>query len=144
VTDTILLVEDNAIDEELTILALRKAKIRAEITVVRDGAEALDFLFATGTHTGRAGPMPQLVLLDLNLPKLGGMEVLHRLRADARTRVLQVVILSSSSESRDVAGCYQAGANSYIVKPVDFDRFSESVKQLGLYWLALNMPAYQI
>ena len=142
-TGTILLVEDNATDEELTILALRKAKIGSEIVVARDGAEALDYLFATGVHVGSRRALPRFVLLDLNLPKLSGLEVLHRIRADARMKVLPVVILTSSSESRDVTGCYGAGANSYVVKPVDFDKFSESIKQLGLYWLALNLPVYQ-
>jgi len=141
VTDIILLVEDNAIDEELTILALRRAKILNEVVVARDGAAALDYLFATGPHTGRNDTLPQVVFLDLNLPKLSGLDVLHRIRADPRMRVLPVVILTSSSEDKDVAGGYRGGANSYIVKPVDFNKFSESVKQLGLYWLGLNMPA---
>jgi two-component system response regulator len=140
VTEIILLVEDNAIDEELTILALRKAKIQNEIVVTRDGAEALDYLFATGAHAGRNRRLPQLVLLDLNLPTLDGLEVLRRIRATPRTTMLPVVILTSSNESRDVSSSYRAGANSYIVKPVDFHEFSESVRQLGTYWLGLNVP----
>jgi len=140
VTDTILLVEDNAIDEELTILALRKAKILNEIVVARDGAAAIDYLFATGPHTGRSDRLPQVVFLDLNLPKLSGLDVLQRIRTDPRMRILPVVILTSSSEDKDVSGAYRGGASSYIVKPVDFTKFSETVKQLGQYWLGLNMP----
>ncbi len=137
---TILLVEDNASDEELTLLALRKAKITNEVVIARDGAEALDYLFATGAHAGRGDHMPDLILLDLNLPKLSGLHVLRRIRADARTRWLPVVILTSSREERDLAGGYHEGANSYIVKPIDFAQFAESVRQLGQYWLALNAP----
>jgi two-component system, response regulator len=136
----ILLVEDNAVDEELTLLALRKAKIPNDVAVARDGAEALDYLFSTGGHAGRRHQLPPLILLDLNLPKLGGIQVLLRIRAVDRMKLLPVVILTSSREDRDVAEGYRGGANSYIVKPVDFAAYTESVKQLGLYWLALNVP----
>lgn len=135
----ILLVEDNSSDEELTLRALKKSNIRNDVVVARDGAEALDYLFARGSHAGRnANELPQVVLLDLNLPKLSGLEVLHAIRADDRTKLLPVVILTSSKEDRDLVGCYEVGANSYIVKPVDFTQFAESVRQLGLYWLVLN------
>ena len=137
----ILLVEDNGSDEELTLRALRKGNIVNRVVVARDGAEALDYLFARGAHAGRnARDLPQVVLLDLNLPKLGGLEVLRAIRADERTKVLPVVILTSSREDRDLVGGYSAGANSYIVKPVDFTQFSDAVRQLGLYWLVLNQP----
>jgi two-component system, response regulator len=136
----ILLVEDNAVDEELTLLALRKAKIPNDVAVARDGAEALDYLFSTGDHAARGNQLPPLVLLDLNLPKLGGIQVLQRIRADERMKLLPVVILTSSKEHRDVSDGYREGANSYIVKPVDFTQYAESVKQLGLYWLSLNVP----
>jgi CheY-like chemotaxis protein len=137
----ILLVEDNAVDEELTLLALRKANIRNEVVVARDGAEALDYLFATGAHAGRGGGIPQMILLDLNLPKLGGLAVLHRLRADERMKLVPIIILTSSKEDRDLSGGYLGGANSYVVKPIDFTQYAEAVKQLGLYWLELNIPA---
>jgi two-component system response regulator len=135
----ILLVEDNAVDEELTLLALRKANIVNAVVIARDGAEALDYLFATGAHAGRDDQLPRFVVLDLNLPKLGGLHVLRQIRTNPRTRLIPVVILTSSQEDRDVTGGYDGGANSYIVKPVDFTRFAESVKQLGLYWLLLNV-----
>jgi len=135
----ILLVEDNASDEELTLRALRKANIANEVIVARDGAEALDYLFARGAHAGRdPAKLPHLILLDLNLPKIGGIEVLRRLRADERTRLLPVVILTSSNEDKDLTSGYANGANSYVVKPVDFSQFSEAVRQLGLYWLVVN------
>ncbi len=135
----ILLVEDNETDEELTLLALRKNKIGNPVVVARDGAEALDYLFARGAHVGRdARDLPQVVLLDLNLPKLSGIEVLRAIRADGRTKVLPVVILTSSKEDSDLVSGYTSGANSYIVKPVDFNQFAEAVRQLGLYWLVLN------
>jgi two-component system, response regulator len=135
----ILLVEDNATDEELTLLALRKANILNKVVVARDGAEALDYLFARGFHAAR-DPQddPQVVLLDLNLPKIGGLEVLKAIRANERTRLLPVVILTSSKEDRDLIHGYASGANSYVVKPVDFQQFAEAVRQLGLYWLVLN------
>jgi two-component system response regulator len=137
----ILLVEDNPDDEALTLRALRKANVGNEVTVVRDGAEALDFLFGAGTHAGRdTSVMPQVVLLDLKLPKIDGLEVLRRLRADDRTKLLPVVILTSSDEEQDRIRGYALGANSYVRKPVDFTQFAEAVRQLGLYWLVLNQP----
>jgi two-component system response regulator len=136
----ILLVEDNAVDEELTLLALRRAKILNEVVVARDGAAAMDYLLGTATGARPGDQLPQFVMLDLNLPKLSGLDVLRRIRADARTKLVPVVILTSSKEDRDVAASYDRGANSYVVKPVDFNQLAESVKQLGLYWLVLNMP----
>ena len=129
---TILLVEDNADDEALAMRALRKNNIANEVIVARDGAEALDCLF------GENARLPQVVLLDLKLPKIDGLEVLRRIRADERTQFLPVVILTSSNEDRDLVDGYRLGANSYIRKPVDFAQFTESVRQLGLYWLVLN------
>lgn len=137
----ILLVEDNPDDEALTLRALRKGKIRNEVVVAHDGAEALDYLFATGAYAGRdSSVMPQVILLDLKLPKVDGLEVLRRLRADERTSLLPVVILTSSKEEQDVVNGYRLGANSYVRKPVDFAEFSEAVRQLGLYWLLVNEP----
>ena len=140
----ILLVEDNDDDVELTLRALRRNRVANRVDVVRDGAEALDYLFATGSYSGRdARDTPNLVLLDLKLPKVGGLEVLERLRADPRTRRLPVVILTSSNVESDLARSYDLGANSYIRKPVDFTQFMEAVNQLGLYWLVLNeAPPY--
>jgi two-component system, response regulator len=138
----ILLVEDNADDEKLTLRALKSNNIRNEVVVARNGAEALDYLFGTGAYAGRnLNIMPQVVLLDLNLPKLNGLEVLRRLRSDDRTRLLPVVILTSSLEERDRIDGYHLGANSYVRKPVDFTQFNEATRQLGLYWLVLNEPA---
>jgi two-component system response regulator len=135
----ILLVEDNRSDEELTLRALHKHNISNQVVVVRDGAAALDYLFGRGAHAGRdTEALPQVVLLDLNLPKVGGLEVLRAIRADERTKLLPVVILTSSKEDSDLANGYASGANSYIVKPVDFTQFAEAVRQLGLYWLVLN------
>ena len=135
----ILLVEDNDDDVELTLRALRRNRVANRVDVVRDGAEALDYLFATGSYSGRdVRDAPNLVLLDLKLPKVGGLEVLERLRADPRTRRLPVVILTSSNVESDLARSYDLGANSYIRKPVDFTQFMEAVNQLGLYWLVLN------
>ncbi len=135
----ILLVEDNPDDETLTLRALKKNNILNEVVVAHDGVEALDFLFATGTYAGRdINIMPQVILLDLKLPKVDGLEVLRRLRADSRTKLLPVVILTSSSEEADIVSSYHFGANSYIRKPVDFAQFMEAVRQLGLYWLVLN------
>lgn len=138
----ILLVEDNADDEALTLRALKKNNIGNKVFVVRDGAEALDFLFCTGTHADRdPREMPQVTLLDLKLPKVDGLEVLRRLRADERTHMLPIVILTSSNEEKDVIDGYKLGANSYMRKPVDFNEFLEAARQLGLYWLVLNhMP----
>jgi two-component system response regulator len=136
---TILLVEDNPDDEALTLRALKKNNITNEVVVARDGAEALDYLFGTGTYAGRdVNIQPQVTLLDLKLPKIDGLEVLKRLRADERTRLLPVVILTSSTEEQDRLRGYGLGANSYVRKPVDFDQFIEAVRQLGLYWLLLN------
>jgi two-component system response regulator len=135
----ILLVEDNPDDEELTIRALRKNNLVNDVEVVRDGVKALDFLFAEGEYAGRDGSeIPEVVLLDLKLPKLNGLEVLERIRADARTRLLPVVVLTSSSEEEDIIASFALGANSYVRKPVNFTSFSEAVQQLGLYWLLLN------
>jgi len=138
----LLLVEDNPDDEALTLRALKKNNISNEVVVARDGAEALDFLFCTGAYVSRdRHALPEVVLLDLKLPKIDGLEVLRRLRADERTRLLPVVILTSSKEEQDVVNGYRLGANSYIRKPVDFDQFVEAVRHLGLYWLVLNEPA---
>jgi two-component system, response regulator len=137
----ILLIEDNKSDEELTLRALHKHNIGNQVVVLRDGAAALDYLFARGAHAGRdTEALPQVVLLDLNLPKVGGLEVLRAIRADERTKLLPVVILTSSQEDSDLARGYASGANSYVVKPVDFTQFAEAVRQLGLYWLVLNQP----
>jgi two-component system, response regulator len=135
---TILLVEDNPHDEELTLRALRKSNILNPVVVARDGAEALDYLLARGKHAAQAPPLPQVVLLDLKLPKVDGLEVLRALRADARTRLLPVVILSSSKEQHDLITSYELGANSYVRKPVDFAQFLDAARQLGLYWLVVN------
>ena len=135
----ILLVEDNPDDEALTLRALKSAKIANEVVVARDGVEALDYLFGTGAHADRdRRVMPQVVLLDLKLPKMNGLDVLRRLRADDRTKPLPVVVLTSSDEERDIIESYGLGANSYIRKPVAFNQFTEAVRQLGLYWLVLN------
>lgn len=137
----ILLVEDNPDDEALTLRAFRKNNILNPVVVARDGAEALDYLFGCGSHAGRdTRQQPQIVLLDLKLPKIDGLEVLRQLRADPRTRMQPVVILTTSNEERDIISSYQLGANSYIRKPVDFEQFMEAVRQLGLYWLVLNVP----
>ncbi len=135
----ILLVEDSASDEELTIRALKRANVRNPIVVMRDGAAAVDYLFARGAYSDRSSDEEiQVVLLDLNLPKLSGLDVLRAIRSNEKTRVLPVVVLTSSHEDRDVVESYDRGANSYIVKPVDFVQFAEAVRQLGLYWLLLN------
>jgi len=136
----ILLVEDNPSDRALTLRAFQKVGFVNEVVVVQDGAEALDYLFCTGEHAGRAPVNPALILLDLNLPKIGGLEVLRRLRADERTKGLMVVILTSSSEERDLKEGYEAGANSYVRKPVEFNEFATAVQTLGMYWMLINEP----
>jgi two-component system response regulator len=138
----ILLVEDNKNDEDLTVRAFKKNNLKNELKIARDGAEALDFLFGQGAYAGRdTGVMPQLVLLDLKLPKIDGLEVLRRIRADARTKLLPVVVLTSSKEEQDLVSSYSLGANSYVRKPVDFTEFVGAVTQLGCYWLVLNQAA---
>ncbi len=138
---TILLVEDNPDDVELTLRAFKQHNIKNEITVVRDGEEALDYLFATGAYTDRdVTIMPSVVILDLKLPKVDGLEVLQRIRADERTKIVPVVILTSSNEEQDMVNGYKFGANSYVRKPVDFTQFIEAARQLGLYWLVINEP----
>ena len=135
----ILLVEDNADDEALTLRALNRSKVANTIVVVRDGAEALDYLFCMGAHVDRDPfDLPQVILLDLKLPKVDGLEVLRRIRAEPRTRMLPVVILTSSREEQDMVNAYSSGANSYVRKPVDFNQFVDAIGQLGLYWLVLN------
>jgi two-component system response regulator len=135
----ILLVEDNPSDEELTLHALRKYKLVNEIQVVRDGAEALDFLFCRGAFEGRNGEDgPRMILLDLKLPKVDGMEVLRQIKADNELRRIPVVVLTSSNHETDIVETYDLGVNSYIVKPVGFEQFTETVRQLGMYWLLLN------
>jgi CheY-like chemotaxis protein len=135
----ILLVEDNQDDEVLTLRAFRKSNIRNPVVVARDGAEALDYLFGRGAYAGRdMSIMPQVILLDVHLPKLDGLEVLRHIREDERTRQLPVVMLTSSNEERDLSGSYQLGVNSYVRKPVDVTSFFEAVRQLGMYWLVLN------
>jgi CheY-like chemotaxis protein len=137
----ILLVEDNPDDEFLTLRSLRQNNLQNEIVVVHDGAEALDYLFGAGAYADRdASKMPTVILLDLSLPKIDGFEVLQRLRSDDRTKLLPVVILTSSKEERDVINGYKFGANSYVRKPVNFAEFTEAVRQLGLYWVLLNEP----
>ena len=140
---TILLVEDNADDETLTLHALKKNRIADKVFVVRDGVEALDFLFCTNAYADRdPHDLPRLTLLDLKLPKVDGLEVLRRLRAEERTRRLPIVIFSSSDESQDLVTGYKSGANSYVRKSVDFDKFAESLVQLSSYWLVLNEPPF--
>lgn len=136
---TILLVEDNPDDEALTLRSLNKNNVVNEVVVTRDGVEALDYLFGTGRYTGRNPErLPQVVMLDLKLPKVDGLEVLRQIRSDPRTAFLPVVVLTSSDEERDLVESYKLGANSYIRKPVDFNRFAEAVRQLQLYWVVLN------
>lgn len=140
----ILLVEDNSDDEELTRLALKETNVANQLVVVRDGQEALDWLFCSGKHADRAPCLiPSLVLLDLKLPKLNGMEVLQRLRANESTKRLPIVILTSSKEEQDVIRSYDLGANSFIQKPVDYSQFMTAIKQLGIYWMVLNEPPPQ-
>lgn len=138
-TKVILLAEDNPDDVQLTLRALKKSKILNEVIVAQDGVEALDYLFGTGKYAGRDTKiLPQVVLLDLKMPKMDGLEVLQRVRSDTRTKLLPVVVLTTSSEDRDRVESYKLGANSYVRKPVDFNQFAEAVNQLGLYWLVLN------
>lgn len=135
----ILLVEDNRDDEELTLMAFEQSKIMNEVAVVRDGAEALDYLFKTGKYTNRAlSDLPAVILLDLKLPKISSLEVLKRIRADAQTQLVPVVILTTSKEQEDIINSYRLGCNSYIRKPVNFTEFIEAARKLGLYWLYLN------
>jgi len=137
----LLLVEDNPHDLELALRALRKANLTNSIHVCRDGAEALDFIFCEGVHSGRKMEnTPKVILLDLKLPKIDGLEVLKRIKSDSRTKMIPVVMLTSSKEQNDVVESYQLGVNSYIVKPVNFESFSAAVSQLGYYWLLLNEP----
>lgn len=135
----LLLVEDNPTDEKLTVRAFKKCGLENEIVVVRDGAEALDYLFGTGPYLGReVGVLPGVVLLDLNLPKIGGLEVLSRIRADTRTKLVPVVILTASKEDEDVARGYALGVNAYVRKPVDFGEFASAAETLGVFWLMMN------
>ncbi len=141
---TILLVEDNPDDEALTLRAMKKNNIKNEIAIAHDGVQALDYLFGTGTFASRdVSDTPQLILLDLKLPKVDGLEVLRRLRADARTKFIPVVILTSSKEEQDLISSYSLGANSYVRKPVDFAQFADAVGRLGIYWLLLNQSPPQ-
>jgi two-component system, response regulator len=138
-TTTILLVEDNPDDEEFTLKALHRRRLANQIVVARDGQEALDYLFGTGEHVGRdTRVQPEIILLDINLPKVNGIDVLKRIRADARTMMLPVVILTTSVEDRDLCAAYMNHVNSYIRKPMDFDQFADAIDQLGLYWMVLN------
>jgi CheY-like chemotaxis protein len=135
----ILLVEDNPTDLELALRVFRKHELANRMEVARDGAEALDFLFGTGAHAARGNiQLPKVILLDLKLPKIGGLEVLRRIKADPRTRTIPIVVLTSSQEDKDLVESYHLGVNSYIVKPVDFDQFSECLRQIGIYWLLSN------
>lgn len=137
----ILLVEDNPNDAELTIRALKKHNLANSLVWVKDGAEALDFIFAQGIYANRSvGNAPKVILLDLRLPKMGGKEVLQRIKADERTKAIPVVVLTSSKEDRDVVESYRLGVNSFVSKPVEFERFVETVSQMGLYWLLVNRP----
>jgi two-component system response regulator len=143
-TKLILLVEDNADDELLMLRALKKNRIDNHVIVARDGVEALDYLFSTGAYEGSKSVMlPQLILLDLKLPKIDGHEVLKRLRADERTKYIPVVVLTSSTEEQDIIKSYDVGANGFVQKPVDFNEFVEVANQLGVYWLAVNRSVYQ-
>jgi CheY-like chemotaxis protein len=137
----ILLVEDNPNDLELTLRAFEKNRVRGRIDIARDGVEALDYLFCRGQHAARGSVHPRVVLLDLKLPRVDGLEVLQQLKADPRTRPIPVVVLTSSRQERDLVKSYQLGVNSYVVKPLDFAQFVDAVRQLSLYWLLLNEPA---
>lgn len=137
----ILLVEDNPDDEELTVLALKQGKILNEVVVARDGVEALDYLFGTGSYAARDVRLPQVILLDLKLPKVGGLDVLDRIRSSPTTACIPVVVMTSSNEEEDLVSSYRVGANSYVRKPVGFQAFSEAVQRVGLYWLLVNEAA---
>ena len=142
---TLLLVEDNQQDELLTLRALRKANLANQVEVVRDGQQALDYLFGEGEFAQRAGrELPAVVLLDIHLPRVGGLDVLARLRADARTRLVPIVILTSSDEQRDRLQSYESGCNSFVRKPLEFGDFAQTVSQLGIYWIATNQPADEV
>jgi two-component system response regulator len=143
-TVEILLVEDNPNDELLALHAFKKHNLANKVHVVRDGAEALEFIFCTGAYAARPAVNPRVILLDKKLPLVDGMEVLREIRADARTRLIPVVMLTSSAEDRDVIESYQLGVNSYIVKPVDFEQFSETARQLGYYWLLINQQPSEV
>lgn len=137
----ILLVEDNPTDLELALRIFKKHRIANQIEVARDGVEALDFLFGEGAHAGRGSiQVPKVILLDLKLPRIGGIEVLRRIKSDPRTRSIPIVVLTSSREEKDLLESYQLGVNSYIVKPVDFDQFSDCLRDIGMYWLLSNTP----
>lgn len=140
-TKVILLVEDNASDEKLTLLAFKDCGVSNEVFVVRDGAAALDYLFATGKYAGAPNPLPAVVLLDLKLPKMDGLEVLRRIREEERTKLLPVVVLTASKEEEDVLRSYSLGANAYVRKPVEFLEFVQATRTLGLFWLLLNEAA---
>lgn len=141
----VLLVEDNPNDAELTILALKEKKLLNQFVHLKNGAEAIDYIFATGTYSHRsAEDLPKVILLDINMPKIGGLEVLRILRADERTKMIPVVILTSSQHDRDIFEAYNLNVNSYIVKPVDFNKFMAAVAEIGLYWLLLNQPPVKI
>jgi CheY-like chemotaxis protein len=143
-TKTILLVEDKRQDEMLILRSLKKINLANQVDVVRDGQQALDYLFREGEFVGRIGPeLPTVILLDLNLPRLSGLEVLERLRLDSRTRLMPVVVLTSSDEERDRLHSYENGANSFVRKPLDFGEFAETVARLGVYWLATNEPSHR-
>jgi two-component system response regulator len=136
----ILLVEDNASDEKLTVLAFKTCGVANDLVVERDGAAALDYLFGVGAHAGKGARLPAIVLLDLNLPKLDGHEVLRRIRADERTKSLPVVVLTASKEEEDVVRSYALGANAHVRKPIEFAEFAEAAKTIGLFWLMMNEP----
>ncbi len=137
----ILLVEDNPQDVELTLRALKQHNLANRVQVAKDGAEALEFIFATGLQDERLMGNLKVILLDLKLPKISGLEVLQRIKSDARTQSIPVVVLTSSHEDSDIKGCYELGVNSYVVKPVEFDKFAHAVAQMGFYWLLVNKPA---
>ncbi len=134
----ILLVEDNPTDAEMTLRALRRGNLANHVTWVKDGEEALDFIFRNGSYSGRSPENPKLILLDIKLPKVDGIEVLKQIKADSRTRIIPVVMVTSSAEGRDITDSYQLGANSYVVKPVEFEQFSDTVSKAGFYWMLMN------